>query len=246
MAPWVVVAPLFGREAGRDYTPGPRGGNSALLRLTCRALSFTKSPEPMDRRSKPLIAFGILAFASFAALADGDPARGEKLSYACMGCHGIEHYKNAYPAYRVPKLGGQNAAYIVAALAEYQSGTRPHPTMRGFASSLTAEDRADLAAYFSSRVPPSAGPEPVGAAPPQAEPCAACHGKNGRGTTPDYPNIGGQHADYIAHALNAYRLGKRNHPIMSAFAKNLTEDDIEALAEYFSGQTGLETPRRDD
>ncbi len=200
----------------------------------------------MHRRPKSLIAAGILALVSLAAQADGDPARGEKLAYACLGCHGIEHYKNAYPAYSVPKLAGQNPAYIVAALAEYQSGGRPHPTMRGFASSLTAEDRADLAAFFSQQVPPSAGPEPVGTTPPQAEPCAACHGKNGHGTTPDYPNIGGQHADYIAHALNAYRLGKRNHPIMSAFAKQLTQEDIEVLAEYFSAQSGLATAHHDD
>ena len=199
----------------------------------------------MDRRSKSLIAAGVLALVSLAAQADGDPARGEKLAYACLGCHGIEHYKNAYPSYSVPKLGGQNAAYIVSALEQYQSVNRMHPTMRGFASSLTAEDRADLAAFFHSQVPAAAGPEPVGAAPPQVEACAACHGQNGRGTTPDYPNIGGQHADYIAQALNAYRLGKRKHPIMSAFAQQLTQDDIEVLAEYFSAQEGLETPHHD-
>jgi len=200
----------------------------------------------MHRRSKSLIAAGMLAFVSLAAQADGDPARGEKLAYACMGCHGIDYYKNAYPAYSVPRLGGQHPAYIISALEQYQSGNRPHPTMRGFASSLNAEDRADIAAFFSAQVPASAGPEPVGTAPPQAEPCAACHGKNGRGTTDEYPNIGGQHADYIAHALNAYRLGKRKHPIMSAFAQNLTQEDIEALAEYFSAQQGLATAHHSD
>jgi cytochrome c553 len=199
----------------------------------------------MYRRSKPLIAAGMLAFVPFVAQADGDPARGEQLAYACMGCHGIEHYQNAYPAYSVPRLGGQNPAYIVSALEQYQSGSRPHPTMRGFASSLSTEDRADLAAFFSAEVPPAAGAEPVGTAPPAAEPCAACHGRNGRGTTPDYPNIGGQHADYIAHALNAYRLGKRKNPIMAPLAQPLTQEDIEALAEYFSAQPGLETPRQD-
>ena len=114
----------------------------------------------MDRRSKSLIAAGVLALVSLAAQADGDPARGEKLAYACLGCHGIEHYKNAYPSYSVPKLGGQNAAYIVSALEQYQSVNRMHPTMRGFASSLTAEDRADLAAFFHSQVPPPPGLSP--------------------------------------------------------------------------------------
>jgi cytochrome c553 len=198
----------------------------------------------MHRRDRLSIAAGMLVLVCFAAQADGDAARGEKLSYACMGCHGIEHYKNAYPVYSVPRLGGQQPAYIVAALDQYKSGNRPHPTMRGYASMLTAADRADLAAFFSAQVPASAGPKPVGTAPPQAEPCAACHGRNGRGTTPDYPNIGGQHADYLAQALNAYRLGKRNHPVMAAFAQQLTRADIEILADYFAAQKGLATAQR--
>lgn len=199
----------------------------------------------MDRSPKFLIAAGILALVTFAAQADGDAARGEKLAYTCMGCHGIENYKNAYPSYSVPKLGGQNAPYLIAALEEYQSGSRMHPTMRGFASSLTAEDRADLAAYFHSRVPPAASAEPVGKAPEKAQLCVACHGTSGRGTMPEYPNIGGQHADYIAQALNDYRLGKRKNAIMAAFAPQLSKDDIEALAEYFSRQEGLATPELD-
>ena len=199
----------------------------------------------MDRSSKSMIAAAILALVSIAAQADGDADRGRKLAYTCMGCHGVEHYKNAYPSYSVPKLGGQNAPYLVSALGEYKSGSRMHPTMRGFASSLSDQDRADLAAFFHSKVPASAGPEPVGTPPPQAAACAACHGTNGRGTTPEYPNIGGQHPDYIEQALNDYRLGKRKNPIMAPFAQQLTKEDIEVLAEYFSEQQGLETPELD-
>jgi len=199
----------------------------------------------MDRNAKSMIAAAILALAGIAAQADGDADRGRKLAYTCMGCHGVEHYKNAYPSYSVPKLGGQNAPYLVSALGEYKSGSRMHPTMRGFASSLSDQDRADLAAFFHSKVPASAGPEPVGTPPPQAAACAACHGKNGRGTTPEYPNIGGQHPDYIEQALNDYRLGKRKNPIMAPFAQQLTREDIEVLAEYFSAQQGLETPELD-
>jgi cytochrome c553 len=199
----------------------------------------------MDRSSKSMIAAGILALISFAAQADGDADRGRKLAYSCMGCHGVPYYKNAYPSYSVPKLGGQNAPYLVSALKEYYVGSRMHPTMRGFASSLNDQDRADLAAFFNSKVPASAGPEPVGTPPPQAATCAACHGQNGRGTMPEYPNIGGQHADYIAQALNDYRLGKRKNAIMAAFAQQLTKQDIEVLAEYFSKQQGLETPELD-
>ena len=100
----------------------------------------------MNRRAKSRIAAATLALFSLAAQADGDIARGAKLAYTCLGCHGIENYKNAYPKYSVPKLGGQNQAYIVAALAEYKAGARWHPTMRGYATELSNQDRADLAA----------------------------------------------------------------------------------------------------
>jgi cytochrome c553 len=199
----------------------------------------------MHRRSKSLIAAGMLALVSLAAQADGDAANGGKLAYTCMGCHGIENYKNAYPKYSVPKLAGQNAAYVVAALGEYQSGSRWHPTMQGFASALSDQDRADLAAHFSGLAKAPASADPAGAPPPQAETCAACHGKNGQGTMDEYPNIGGQHVDYLAQALNDYRRGKRRNPIMQPFAQRLTQDDIRTLAEFFSSQKGLETPQQD-
>ncbi len=199
----------------------------------------------MNRCAKSLITATLLALAALAAQADGDAARGDKLAYTCLGCHGIENYKNAYPKYSVPKLGGQHAAYIVAALGQYDAGNRWHPTMHGFASSLSDQDRADLAAYFHSLVPPESGAKIVGTPPAKAEACAACHGQNGQGTTDDYPNLGGQHADYLAQALNDYRLGKRKSPIMQPFAQQLSQDDVHALAKFFSEQAGLETPRHD-
>ena len=117
--------------------------------------------------------------------------------------------------------------------------------MRGYATSLSEEDRADLAAWFAAAAPPNAGEEQVGTPPEKAAACAACHGTNGKGTTPDYPNIGGQHADYLAQALNDYRLGKRKNAIMAPFAQQLSRDDISAIAAYFSKQPGLREPKLD-
>jgi cytochrome c553 len=191
----------------------------------------------------------IAALASFAAplaaVADDDIARGAQLAYTCMGCHGIENYKNAYPKYSVPKLGGQQAAYMVAALEGYDSGARWHPTMRGFASGLSSQDRADLAAWFSLSAAAAMNAEPVGTPPEAAATCVACHGKSGVGTMDEYPNLAGQHADYLAQALNDYRLGRRKNPIMQPFAQQLTPDEIHALAEFFASQKGLKTPQRD-
>lgn len=90
-----------------------------------------------------------LAWAGSAAAQTGDPAAGERKAWTCAGCHGIPGWRNAYPAYRVPKLGGQHAQYIVAALRGYQSGARAHATMRAIAAGLSEQDMADLAAFFS-------------------------------------------------------------------------------------------------
>jgi cytochrome c553 len=199
----------------------------------------------LDRLATMLIVGAALAFPAMNASA-GDAERGRTLAYTCMGCHGVASYKNAYPKYSVPKLGGQNEAYLVAALEGYATGDRPHSTMKGQASMITAEDRADLAAWFASVVPSEAGEAQAGTPPAMAEACAACHGQNGAGTTNEYPDIGGQHADYLAKALDDYRLGKRKNPIMAPFAQQLSHDDIEAIAEYFSEQPGLRDPELEE
>lgn len=91
-----------------------------------------------------------LAFAAAPLLAEGDPAAGKNKTSMCAGCHGIPGFRAAYPeTYQVPKLGGQNAGYIVAALKAYKAGERNHETMKAIASSLTEQDMADLAAYYA-------------------------------------------------------------------------------------------------
>lgn len=85
-----------------------------------------------------------------AAPASGDAARGKGLAYTCRGCHGVTGYKNAYPSYHVPKIGGQSETYLRNALTEYRTGKRKHPTMQAQAESFSEQDIADLAAYLSS------------------------------------------------------------------------------------------------
>ena len=80
----------------------------------------------------------------------GDPEAGKIKSYTCTGCHGIPGYKNVYPTFHVPKLGGQNEAYLVAALKAYRDGERDHKTMVLQSEALSDEDIADIAAYFTS------------------------------------------------------------------------------------------------
>jgi cytochrome c553 len=164
-----------------------------------------------------------------------DVARGAKLAYTCHGCHGIPNYKNAYPVYSVPKLGGQHTAYMVVALTEYQNQNRAHPTMHAQAFSLSDQDKQDLAAYLSGQELKPTG-KGVGAAPKAAQTCIACHGPDGVGILPEYPNLAGQHADYIEHALKAYRSGQRKNPVMAGMAANLKDAEIRELAAYYSSQ----------
>jgi cytochrome c553 len=100
----------------------------------------------------PALIFFMVAWALPAASA-GDPQAGARKAGSCAGCHGIPGYRNAYPVYRVPKLGGQHADYIVAALKAYKAKQRAHLTMQGIADSLSDQDMADLAAYFAQPAP---------------------------------------------------------------------------------------------
>jgi cytochrome c553 len=88
--------------------------------------------------------------AAQAAAPAGDPNKGAQKVAMCQGCHGILGWRTAYPeVYRVPKLSGQNASYIVAALKAYKSGDRGHPSMKAIAASLSDADMADVAAYYA-------------------------------------------------------------------------------------------------
>ena len=97
-----------------------------------------------------LIAAG-LGLAALSAHAAGDAAAGRNKVFQCQGCHGIPGWKTAFPeVYQVPKLGGQNAQYIVAALKAYKTGERDFATMRAIAASLSDKDMEDIAAYYGA------------------------------------------------------------------------------------------------
>ena len=88
--------------------------------------------------------------AAQAAAPVGDPQKGAQKVQMCQGCHGIVGWRTAYPeVYKVPKIAGQHPAYIVAALKEYKSGSRSHPSMKAIAASLSDADMADIAAYYN-------------------------------------------------------------------------------------------------
>ena len=111
-------------------------------------------------RPPRILLAAVLAMASIAASAQapapaapkpGDANAGKNKVFQCQGCHGVADWKTVFPeTYRVPKLGGQKPAYIVAALRAYKSGDRDFATMRGMVADMTEQDMADIAAYYGS------------------------------------------------------------------------------------------------
>lgn len=194
-------------------SPGARSVWTVVA-LACASLASTTVPA----QDQPL---------------QGDAKHGKSISYTCLGCHGIEGYKNAYPMYSVPKLEGQHPEYLIAALQEYRSGDRAHITMHAQASTLSDQDIADIAAYFAGKPLVSQG-KPAGTPPQAATLCVSCHGQDGVSIAPTYPSLAGQHEDYLSRAIDEYRKGGRKNPIMKGFAATLKDEDIDVIAKYFA------------
>ena len=190
----------------------------------------------------------------------GDAGAGAMKIAMCIGCHNIARYQASFPeVYKVPKIAGQNEKYLVAALTEYRKGDRKHPTMRAIASSLTDQDIADVAAFYSKLgmegAASAAGPAGSAAAPaeqpsPQVAKllaqanCASCHGANFNAPIdPSYPKLAGQYADYLYIALKAYQTDKnphvgRNNAIMSGMVKPYSHADLKQIAGYLAELPG--------
>ena len=108
----------------------------------------------VPHRSRRRTLYGLalsLAAVPLVASAEGDPAAGAKKAYGCLGCHGIPNYVNSYPAFHVPKIAGQNAEYLVAALKAYRAKERSHQTMQANAGLLSDQDIEDIAAWFAAQ-----------------------------------------------------------------------------------------------
>lgn len=195
---------------------------------------------------------------SFAQDIKGDAKAGEGKVAMCVGCHGIKGYQASFPeVYKVPMIAGQSAGYIKAALTAYRGGDRKHPSMRGIADSLSDQDIADVAAYYSTlgvvageTLPAAAEGTPSAQVAPllQKGACVSCHGANfAKPIDPSYPKIAGQHADYLFVALKSYKIENnpqvgRSNGVMAGIAKQFSNAELKALAGYVhSLQTDLKT-----
>lgn len=215
----------------------------------------------------------VLAGASTATQAQdakaGDPAKGAAKAAMCIGCHGITGYQASFPeVYKVPKISGQGAKYISAALNAYAKGERKHPSMRAIAETLTEQDIADLSVYYeqSGKTAGAAAPSAPAALPDALKDrlaaCVACHGPSfSAPIDAAYPKLAGQHADYLYHALKAYatdgnpRVGRANPTMRSQVVQEsaggrkptFTNAELKQVAKWLESLPGelktVEEPR---
>jgi cytochrome c553 len=199
------------------------------------------------------VALGTMAVAQ-AEEVKGDVKAGEGKISMCIGCHGIVGYQSSFPeVYKVPKIAGQGAGYIAAALHAYVKGERRFPTMHAVALPLSDQDIADISAYYAQlgqdgakalAETPAREPSTEVAALLQKGACVSCHGANfAKPIDPSYPQIAGQHADYLFVALKAYQTENnpyvgRSNAIMGGIAKQFSHKELKALAGYIGSLDG--------
>ena len=143
--------------------------------------SMPSLPLPQPPSLRPLVALALAIGLGGTALAQdaADPAGARQKVAMCIGCHGITGYQASFPeVHKVPKISGQNAKYIAAALTAYRKGERKHPTMKGVAATLTDQDIADIAAFYEANGKGLAAASPAPAArsvqPPALQPGRPC------------------------------------------------------------------------
>ncbi|ODU94294.1 MAG: hypothetical protein BGP23_12075 [Lysobacterales bacterium 66-474] len=190
----------------------------------------------------------------------GDAAAGAAKAATCAACHGADGIAIA-PTF--PNLAGQSATYLYVQLREFRNDTRVSAVMQPLVADLGDQDMRDLAAHFAS-LPgkPAAAVQQTssrgyalyhdgdpGAGVPA---CQGCHGVDGRGPRPDitstaphpawstFPALAGQDTLYVLAQLQAYHAGTRadssNDKVMQGVAQNLSDADMQALADYISSQ----------
>lgn len=255
-----VSAPMRREELGGhckipgfDRWPAP-------IAFVPNRLSFMTSiaRSPLSSSLRPTLArFGAgFVFAALAAAASAqqapaaaskpDLAKGQATStQVCAACHSADGSRGAAAN---PIIQGQHPEYLVKQLIEFKDGRRPSPVMKGFASMLTEADMRNVAAFYASKQPkPGFAKDKAlvalgekiyrgGIADRSVPACSGCHSPNGIGMPAQNPRLAGQHAEYTAAQLAAFRDGgRKNNPVMTAVAAKLNDREIRALADYIAG-----------
>jgi cytochrome c553 len=197
-----------------------------------------------------------LGWAVGASAGDANPAgnaeAGKGLTAVCGACHGADGNSMA----PFPKLAGQGEKYLFKQMVDIRDGARSVPTMAGQLTGKSDQDLADIAAHYAAQAASGGTTNPdllelgkkiyrAGIAERNVAACTACHSPTGKGNAPaGYPALAGQHADYIADQLRAYRMGYEDPAgrtndgdakIMRTTAFGLSDKEITAVSSYISG-----------
>jgi cytochrome c553 len=201
---------------------------------------------------KRLLQLAVLASLLLAlpAAAAGEAVAGQAKAVVCAACHGVDG-NSMIPNW--PKLAGQHATYLERQVSLIKAGDRPVPEMAGIVAGLSAEDIADIAAFFSSQVKASGLADDAmietgellyraGIVGKDIPACMSCHGPAGEGNPlAGYPALAGQHAVYSEKMLKGFRAGTRwgeedaSSKIMVDVANRLTDTEIQAVSSYIQG-----------
>jgi cytochrome c553 len=197
---------------------------------------------------------------TIAAASAGDAFRGMLLAKRCDHCHGSEGFSSTAST---PNLAGMDKLAIWKQLEDFRTFKRRSRAMEPIAESLSSRDEADVVAYYAklpvfsdpqdNRIFPQSRPDPSPAAMASRlitfgdgergiPPCQACHGPVAY--RPGVPSLATQNADYILNQLEAFKKRTRANDInmpMRTIAAQLTEQERQALAEYYGSGFGLQT-----
>ncbi len=191
-------------------------------------------------------ALTVLSLSAHGQAAKPDLNKGAALyGQVCVACHAADG-NSSIPAN--PKLAQQHPEYLAKQLAEFKEGKRDNAVMKGFAAAMSEQDMRNVAAWLATQKakPGFARDKELvklgeriyrgGIADRQIAACAGCHSPNGAGIPAQYPRLAGQHTDYTAGQLRAFREGARkNSTQMTQVAAHMTEREIQAVSDYIAG-----------
>lgn len=190
-----------------------------------------------------IIALLLLAATNFVSAADADA--GKIKAAMCAGCHGADG-NSLTPVW--PNLAGQSATYLATQMKDFRDGNRKNAQMSPMAATLTDEDIANLAAYYSSKTVKGGETKPeyvelgskiYNGGVEGVMACSGCHGPNGAGLeAAGFPQLAGQKVNYVIGQLNSFKTGERKtdtSAMMNDIAAAMSDEQIEAVANYILG-----------
>lgn len=223
----VLALPAMSSFAAGDAVPAPANGAASAPAAAAPVAAAQAAIAPV-------------------VVAKPDLAKGEaSFTAVCIACHGVGG-NSIIPAN--PRLAQQHPEYLIKQLQDFKAGKRQNPIMLGFASTLSDQDMTNIAWWVAAnKAQPGLAKDKDlialgeriyrgGVADRQIPACSGCHSPNGAGVPAQYPRLSGQHAEYAAAQLTAFRDGVRKSSLqMTQVAAKLNDREIRALADYIAG-----------